>query len=408
MVHNDRWPAPSDRVAELIRAGASLAVDPPPEWLEELDAVTLSEEGGVAAVAEDPVLSAAIKRANRANLLHWAQANVRAPGAPVPANLGPEPLAIARDLVRRGFDDTGLNTYRVGQNVAWRMWMRIAFGLTQDPAELQELLDVTARSISAFIDAQIAAVTVQMDAERAVLTRDTHAERLEVVTLIVDGAPITRERAATRLGYDLGRTHTAAVVWSDDPEPDRTALEAAAQAVAGEHRPLIVVADAATLWTWTPGPVDLAALEAALADLPAVRVAVGPVAAGVDGFRRSHLDALATQRLLARLESDLRLATYDAVQLVALVTQDAARAAQFVRETLGGLEAASADLRTTVRTYVSEQCNASRTAERLFTHRNSVLRRLARADELLPRPLTENVVPVAVALEVVRWRGAAA
>jgi DNA-binding PucR family transcriptional regulator len=37
-------------------------------------------------------------------------------------------------------------------------------------------------------------------------------------------------------------------------------------------------------------------------------------------------------------------------------------------------------------------------------HRNTLLRRLARADTLLPRPLLERSVQVAVALEAVRWR----
>jgi DNA-binding PucR family transcriptional regulator len=60
-----------------------------------------------------------------------------------------------------------------------------------------------------------------------------------------------------------------------------------------------------------------------------------------------------------------------------------------------------------VLTYVRELGSTSRTAERLYTHRNTVLRRLARADELLPRPLAENVVSVAAALEVLRWRGTA-
>jgi DNA-binding PucR family transcriptional regulator len=36
-----------------------------------------------------------------------------------------------------------------------------------------------------------------------------------------------------------------------------------------------------------------------------------------------------------------------------------------------------------------------------------VLRRLTRADELLPRPLADDVLGVAAALEVLRWRGAA-
>ena len=84
-------------------------------------------------LADDPVLNAATRRSTRANLLHWAAANVSDPGAPVPANLGPEPLGIARDLVRRGLNESALQAYRVGQNVAWQRWMSIAFGLTSDP-----------------------------------------------------------------------------------------------------------------------------------------------------------------------------------------------------------------------------------------------------------------------------------
>ncbi|WP_412175202.1 helix-turn-helix domain-containing protein [Kitasatospora griseola] len=36
-----------------------------------------------------------------------------------------------------------------------------------------------------------------------------------------------------------------------------------------------------------------------------------------------------------------------------------------------------------------QQCNATRAATRLFTHRNTLLRRLAHADALLPRPSGE-------------------
>ncbi|MDX3245311.1 helix-turn-helix domain-containing protein [Streptomyces sp. ME18-1-4] len=56
-------------------------------------------------------------------------------------------------------------------------------------------------------------------------------------------------------------------------------------------------------------------------------------------------------------------------------------------------------------TYLREQCSTTRTAERLFTHRNTVLRRLTPADDLLPRPLADNVTAVAAAPEVIRWRG---
>ena len=139
--------------------------------------------------------------------------------------------------------------------------------------------------------------------------------------------------------------------------------------------------------------------------MPDVRIAIGPAANGVDGFRRSHFDAITTQQLMARLRSPQQIALFTDVQLVALITADTDRAAEFVKHTLGDLESAGTELQDTVRTFVDEQCNASRAATRLYTHRNTLLRRLARADELLPRPLAESSVNVAVALDVLRWRG---
>jgi DNA-binding PucR family transcriptional regulator len=403
------WELPSPRVRELIRQGAEVALHAPAEWLEELDEATLAGDN-MQVIAADPVLSASTRRTNRANLLHWAAANVRDPGAPVAANLGPEPLAIARDLVRRGLNEWALDSYRVGENVAWRRWMELAFGLTSDPEELRELLDVSSRSISAFIDATVTGISAQMELEREELTRGSHAERREVVALLLDGAPIARKRAEDRLGYDLGRSHTAAVVWSDDPGSDLRRLDQAAEALAratGEAHALTVMASAATRWVWVHGRPDLEALRAAVGAMPTVRLALGSTASGLDGFRRSHLDALTTQRMLARLSSTEPLATYEEVELASLVTQDPERAEQFVRRTLGALETGPAELRATVLAFLGEQCNASRAAARLYTHRNTLLRRLARADELLPRPLAENALQVGVALEIVRWRGSA-
>ncbi|MDT5029530.1 MAG: hypothetical protein QOE61_6001, partial [Micromonosporaceae bacterium] len=99
------WPSPSERTRELMRRGAEIVLNFRAEWLEELQEATLSADT-TRAVATDPVLRAANLRTNRSNLLHWAAANVREPGEPVPANLGTEPLGIARDMVRRGLDDS--------------------------------------------------------------------------------------------------------------------------------------------------------------------------------------------------------------------------------------------------------------------------------------------------------------
>jgi len=403
------WPKPSPPVAELIRQCAQAVVNARAEWLDELDAAVLAASP---AIAGDPELAAAVGRSNRANLYFWGTANVRDPGVPVPPNTGPEPISIARELVRRGLNAYSLDAYRVGEGVAWRRLMEIAFELTADPAELHDVLDVCSRSISAFLDTTLAFIAAQIELERDELTRGTHAERRETVALILDGAPIPRQRAEARLGYALTGSHTAAVIWSDDPAGDLARLDAVAEAFghAVGARPLTVHASTATRWVWAPGGFDpdtdgAAALRDSVESIDdAVRVAVGSTASGIDGFRRGHFDAITTQQMMARLHSPQRIARFADVQLVALVTVDGDRAAEFVTHTLGDLETARAELRETVRIFINEQCNASRAAARLFTHRNTLLRRLARADELLPRPLAEATVNVAVALDVLHWR----
>ncbi|KAA0102824.1 CdaR family transcriptional regulator [Mycolicibacterium sp. P1-5] len=406
------WNRPSARVCELIRQGAELVVNVPQQWHDELDSATLASEY-MPTVGDDPVLADEVRRSNRTNQLHWAAANISHPGEPVAANVGADSLSIARDLIRRGLDESALlDAYRIGQNVAWQQWMRIAFELTSDPGEQRELLEVSARSITSFINATIAGIRQQLRTERDELTRGTHAERREIVGLILHGAAITPQHAEDRLGYRLDQSHTAVVLWTDESDADLTDLDRAAEALTHTTdglRPLSVLAGAATRWLWLPGGGGpaLARASTAVSHLPGVRIAVGATAAGLEGFRSSHLDAITTQRMMARLGSVQRVASFVDVELIALITSDPESAERFVKHTLGDFQSADAELQRTVLTYVQEQCNASRAAAKLFTHRNTLLNRLARANELLPRPLEVASVYVAVALETLRWRGVA-
>ncbi|MDD7813752.1 PucR family transcriptional regulator [Mycobacterium sp. CSUR Q5927] len=405
------WERPSERVCELIQQTAQALVSAPPDALDELHEATLSAVY-TQAIASDPVLAEGIRRSNRSNLMHWAAANLSHPGEPVAANLSTEALLIVRDGFRRGLDESAvLDAYRVGTNVAWRSWMQTAFTLTRDADELRELLDVTSRSLTSFIDATIAGIGSQMQLEREALTRGTHAERRETVALILDGAAITRQRAESRLGYRLEQNHTAAVIWGDQSTTNLADLDAAAEALTrteGGQRALSVLASAVTQWVWIPGPAgpDLTGVTAAVDNLPGVQIAVGTTAAGIDGFRRSHLDAVTTQRMMMRLGSSQRVARFTDIELVALISAEPEQADRFITHTLGDFASADAELQQTALTFIHQQCNASRAAERMFLHRNTLLRRIARADELLPTPLADNSVRVAVALEALRWRGA--
>ena len=286
---------------------------------------------------------------------------------------------------------------------------RTAFALSADPAALRQALEAGSRSLAGFIDDTVAALSEQLRRERADLARSSHARRFEVVSLILDSAPITTGRASTGLGYDLRRRHTAAVLWTDPRRPDQAALAQAAEALGPATRArqvLTVIASSSSVWAWlaAAADTDAGALAAATAAHPGVRVAVGPIGAGADGFRRSHFDAVATQRLMSR-RPDLRVARFADVQLVTLAIQDEQRAREFVARTLGNLADAESELRDTLCVYIGEQFSAARAARALYAHRNTVLNRLQRAERLLPFPLAGHGLEVGVALEIAQWLG---
>lgn len=363
-----------------------------------------------AALREDVALAAEAAASTRANILHWARYVMADPARRVPANLSPEVVAIARDAVRRGADQMIVSTYHSGQNVAWRYCMQLILSMTSDVQTLREALDLAAQSIFHFVDDTVIALQRRIEQERAELTRGTHAERLEVVNLILEGAPITSERASARLGYDLGRRHTGAIVWSDPGSVDHAELDRAAEALAkaaGAERPLTVVASGSSLWVWwvSGEHPEVDAASAAMEELPRVRAAIGAPGEGIEGFRRSHLDALATQRLMNNVAGGLRLGHFADIELVVLAASDVQRAAEFVASTIGELATAEPELRNTLRTYIREQFSASRTARALFAHRNTILGRLQRAEQLLPLPLEDRGVEVGLALELVHWLG---
>jgi DNA-binding PucR family transcriptional regulator len=396
-------------VAELIRTAAERLLEAPQALLDELHAAAVqTADPGVAA---DPALVASIRLTNRSNLMHWSTANIRRPGQPVSANVGPVTLDFARDLVRRGLEDTSLNGYRAGQNIIWRHWMGIAFELTSDVDLLREMFDISYRSMASYVDETLAGIGEQIDREREQLLSGAHAERLQIVSLILDGAPIPARRASTRLGYELARPHTAYIIWSDTSELPHGELERTAgelDRAAGAPRPLTVAASVSSLWAWfsTDTGFDAGAFRDAVPADSGIRVALGSTLPGIDGFRRSHHDAIVTQRLMRRMSSTVRFASHPDVRLVALAAQDDDDAADFVARTIGDLASADPDLRDTLRTYIREQFNTTRTAKVLFTHRNTILNRLALAEKLLPAPLAGRGLEVGLALEITHWLGA--
>lgn len=387
-------------VAERLLLAADATID-------ELSAAA-QRSADYRSMIEDPQLAAADHRMNRANTLHWLSANLQDPGGRVPPNLAPEILQLARDVVRRGLDMHDLGSWRGAQHGAWAAWVDECFAVTSDLDELCDLMKVSERSMSTFIDDSIAALDAYVEQERAELARGASATRHAAAQLLLEGAPIGRARAEAQLGYSLSGSHLAAIIWSESAE-DAARLDAAAEAVmrvCGAARRLTLNASVSALWVWMPvDSVPTAeSMRTALADRPGIRVALGSPGEDIEGFRRTHLDATAAQRVLARVGSTRAVVRYEDVALISVLTADMAQADKFVTDTLGDFAAADAILRDTVLTYVRERFNASAAAERLYTHRNTVERRLSRAGQLLPVPLADNATSIVAALMLVQLR----
>ncbi len=401
------WTRPSEAVRELMRKGAELAQALPPEWVERLNQSLFSSPED-ARLLEDPVILAACRRANRAELLHWANANLQRPGEPVEPYVSADMVDTARELARRGLSELLMNVARSTQNAAWDLWMKMAFSLTQDPVVLEEFLEVSSRSISEFIDSNMRVVTQIILEEKSAQAHDDPVDKRSLVSRLLDGRDVEAEQFGRRLGYSLAQRHHACLVWSETPDAEIRPLEDMARALAqltGTVAPLIVFAGPATLWAWSNAakPLDLNLLQDVARQFPKIRAAIGSAGAGMNGFRRSHLEALTTQRLMGRLAGSPAVATIDQVRMVSLMTQDARAARQFVLSTLGRLATEPTVLQHSLHAFLANGCNITQTAEVLGTHRNTLLRRLERAQDLLPIPLADHRIQIAAALELVIW-----
>lgn len=398
---DDQWARPSAPAAALIVAAVERVVDAPQEWVDEFNAAALR---GVRLdeIVGDRVLVDEVRQTNEGNLAQWAQHNLVDPGARVPVRDVEIGAELVRELVRRGLDAGILDAFRTAQSVAWGRWMVICFELTDDVELLREVLEITSRSIAAFIDDTVAALAEQIAVARAQLAGDTHAERRAAVALILEGAPIDDARAESQLHYRIAGPQTAVVLRGVGLSMSR--LEASRDAIMSANRlsrHLTVLAGADRMWVWFP-TADLRVDEACVAS--GVHVAVGGPGTGREGFRRSHFQALNADQTLIGLGSARSVVRYGELALIGAMSQDRGTVDDFVQQTLGDLAVADPDLRECMRVWFAQQCNSTATAARLFTHRNTVVRRLAKAEEMLPVGLSGNAIAVAAALEYLHWQ----
>ncbi|BCW06181.1 helix-turn-helix domain-containing protein [Arthrobacter sp. NtRootA1] len=394
------WAPPSPAAADMIRSLCE-------RLLTETDtfADAISEPAVIAlnapALLADASLLTEDRELNRSDLVQWLTSNIQHPGIRVDPYVGPRTAAYIGDLVSRGIAPDFAAGWRAALAVGWRGWLTECVSRSVEPDVLVEVLDKSAHSL---VQYALDSVSVLREASLAAAMGNAGTEAVALIQLIAGGAPMTQDFAEERLSYRLARQHVALVLWTDDPHRGMSldkAVAALRSTVPGRAL-LVARASVGARWIWLSGPEqpDLHHLEKTLVKETQIRVAVGRPGHGLEGFRSSHQDALAAQAMLTRLGSDRQFTVYADVELVDSLTKDRPGAQRFVVRTLGPLAEADATLQQALLTYVQCGFNTTRAASRLYLHRNTVERRVSRANELSVVKVEDNPAYVAAALLV--------
>lgn len=394
------WPPPTGEAADAIRAICQRLLTDTDAFSDVIAAAALTAQYDTALLPDASIVEED-RYLNRSDLVQWLTSNIQQPGRRVEPYIGPRISAYIRDLVSRGIAPDFASGWRMALGVGWRRWLQESAAFCTNSDLLVDVLDVSAKSLIQYALDSVAALR---EASLAAAMGNADAEAIALIQLITSGAPMTADLAEGRLRYRLARSHVGLVLWTDDPQ-QAGALDEMIAVVrsAGERgSALVAPASATSRWIWLSGSTtpDLHHVEKVAANNGVIRVAVGRPGYGLEGFRSSHQDALAAQAMVIRLGSARRFTAYADVELIDALTKDRASAQRFVTKTLGPLAEADEALRHALLTYVQCGFNTTRAAGNLYAHRNTVERRVSRANELSVVKVEDNPAHVAAALLV--------
>lgn len=227
------------------------------------------------------------------------------------------------------------------------------------------------------------------------------AARAEIVGNLIADEDVDLDVAERTLRYQIRYRHHLAIVVSCGARASNVSLEKIAVRcleAAGASQILLIPHGSSQVRAWgnrttsfpetSPAPITLDS-----AGTENVYVAVGTPGSGVDGFREAHDGARLSHRVVEiRGAGPSGVVEFRDVNLLALLLEDEQHARRFMLRELGELadpDPRVSDLRRTLKDYL-ETRSPQATAARLFVVRNTVAYRLARAAELLGRPVTER------------------
>jgi len=266
-------------------------------------------------------------------------------------------------------------------------------------------------------------VAVYEDERERWLENQNVLRGVRVREILAAAKTIDVDAASTSIRYPLRWHHVGLVMWFPDAEGDELPrlqkyLRELGEAAHTDAGPLFVAADRSCGWGGLPyragsGDPVQAVRHFAQSRSDSPSLAVGAMAGGVDGFRRSHREA-AEARAVAVVrewcEPTVIAATDPGLSVVARLGGDVAGIREWVVDVLGDLAGDNendARLRETLRVYLACGASYKVAAEELNMHFNSVKYRVGRAVARRGSEIGTDRLDVELALLACHWYGSA-
>jgi DNA-binding PucR family transcriptional regulator len=340
-------------------------------------------------------------------------------------------LEYARRLAQHGVPVNALvRAYRLGQRLMNELVFTEVRALDISEQMRYAVIEAITATLFEYIDWISQQVVAAYEDERERWLENQNSVRaLRVREILAATKPVDVDATSTSIRYPLLWHHLALVMWYPDASADGQELAGlqrflrelgeAAGAGAGS---LFVAADRTCGWGWLP----YRAAKAEVGDVAAkVRqfvdsrpdspsVAIGTLAAGVEGFRQSHWEAESAHRvaMVGKREPTVIAATDPGVSIAGLLSGAITDTRVWVAKVLGDLagdDENDARLRETLRVFLGSGSSYKVAAEQLNLHFNTVKYRVGRAVARRGREIDSHCpgdrLDVELALLVCHWYG---
>lgn len=323
--------------------------------------------------------------------------------------------ALARGAAQRGVDFRRI--VRSGRRSESRCLAGFLAVLTDRDVGPQEYADVVSTVAEVTDDGMAQFVVDYLDERSRLVDSEAMRRRGLVQELLCGDRPLSRAAMSeVAPGFDVDRVHTAFVIDHRELTADG-GTAGILREVRARARDAAVVVHPETpartvVWLTSPARPSADMLDAALRVLHRYAdgvLAMGEPAPGLTGFRASYAQAADLATMAPRIAGADGVLRWSDHALTVTLGADPERSRWLVRSALGPLAEPTPkgeELRATLQAYLASGKSLVHAAQQRHVHRNTIVYRLGRIEELLGRTLQGEELALRCALHLAERFGA--